>query len=290
LALNKRNIATVSDMAAKAVFGLTATLEVKKQDVIMRAFALCGPVVYTYPLKTGIDDKILTPGVSVAINVEQTIPEEDAQIDYTELYRKHIVGSKVWNEPIRQLVIEGVKRHHAVIVIVERVAHVCKLTKQLQALGVLVHSIYGAKSTEQRKHSKMLFELGEVDVLIVNKVFQKGVDIKRVSVIIDATAGYSKNNAVQRFGRGVRLHHHKKGLLHFDIGPTEGKFRRAAKSRRRALRAIGIRVKESYWKDSATAYDLAENQLKLVLKGLEQTESKPVPTGNRKVRKTGMTI
>jgi len=265
IALSKRNVSAVANIPALAVFGLTATLELAKADVRLRAYALCGPVLYKYPIKTGFEEKVLTPGVCVGINIPEP---DDESVTYQEEYNSSIVKSKFWNGPIKKLVLEGIKRKHAVIVVVDRVAHVRKLTRQLKALDVAVHSVYGLKTVTQRRLSKALFELGELDVLVVNKVFSKGIDLKRVSVIVDATSGKSKNSAMQRFGRGVRLHKGKKGLLHFDIGYDSGRFRKAARSRRRALRAAGIKVTEIQWGNAKEAFNVAEKQLKAVLRKL----------------------
>lgn len=273
LALNKRNLATVSGIKAKAVFGLTATLQLRKKEIRMRAFALCGPVVYEYPMTTGIQEKVLTPGVAIGIDIEK---DEVPGLTYQERYTKQIVKSEIWNDVIRRLVKVGVHRKHAVIVIVDRVKHVRKLLRLTTDSGINVKSVYGARSVAYRTKAKKLLEAGELDALITNKVFQKGIDIKRPSVIIDGTSSKSRNNAIQRFGRGVRQHDKKKGLLYFDIGYVSSRidkphgFEKAAKTRRRALRSIGIPVKCIEWTNAVDAYNVAEAELKKLLKRLSK--------------------
>lgn len=268
LALNKRNLSTVADIKAKAVFGLTATLQLSKADVRMRAYALCGPVIYTYPMKQGIDEKVLTPGVAIGIDIRKTEPES---LSYQDLYNQVIVKGHEWNLAIRKLVKIGVQRGHAVIVIVDRVKHVRKLLRLVTEASIKARSVYGIKAVSTRINTKKMIESGAIDAIITNKVFQKGIDIKRPSVIIDGTSSKSKNNAVQRFGRGVRKHEDKTGLLYFDIGYVSNKpnrFAKAAKIRRSALRKAGIPVKCIPWTTATDAFNVAEKELAKLLKRL----------------------
>lgn len=63
-----------------------------------------------------------------------------------------------------------------------------------------------------------------------------------MDVLIDASAMKSKNNAVQKYGRGVRMQSEKKGLIYIDISDKGNRFEKAAKSRITALRKIGVPV------------------------------------------------
>lgn len=75
--MSKRNFKSVEIIQPKAVFGLTATLELKKKDVRMQAFAICGPVCYEYPLVRGMQEGVLSRGVVTRILYENPLDEED---------------------------------------------------------------------------------------------------------------------------------------------------------------------------------------------------------------------
>lgn len=63
----KRNFKTVEKIKPLAVFGLTATLELRKKPVRIRAWSICGPVLYEYPLEQGMKENVLSKGVIVRV-------------------------------------------------------------------------------------------------------------------------------------------------------------------------------------------------------------------------------
>jgi len=68
VAMNRRSISIVSTIAPKAVFGLTATLELHKPDVRMRVTALAGPKIFEYDLPTAVAEGNLSKGVICYVN------------------------------------------------------------------------------------------------------------------------------------------------------------------------------------------------------------------------------
>jgi len=241
-ALNRRNIETVRAIMPLTVFGLTATLELNKAHIRTRATALAGPVVFDYPIEQGMDEGHLSSGVVCAVDWRY----DGLGGDYQHDYEGQIVRSKSRNNLIEQLVVEGVKRKKFVVVLVERIAHLRILHKRMQRAGIKHAMVYGEKTQTQRQQAIDDMNLGELRVIIANRVFAKGVDIRACDVIIDATASRSKNSALQRFGRGVRLYKGKSGLLHFDVGDmahgaaSENRFTTCTRSRRRAFRQANI--------------------------------------------------
>src|SRR5580692_198936 len=135
---------------------------------------------------------------------------------YNEAYRKRIVQNGERNYLICKLIRRAVKLNKYVIVVVDRILHLEEISSRLDG-KVKYKVVAGTKKVVDRFKSKDKFEAGEIRVLIVNKVFKKGIDIKRVDVIINATGKPSANDALQIFGRGVRTHKDKVGLICFDI-------------------------------------------------------------------------
>lgn len=259
--MNRRSFNIVEAIAPPVVFGLTATLELQKKHIRTRAYALAGPVCYEYPLTQGQKEGHLVQGVVVQILKEgretATVSKSASMLDYTTDYSNCIVHDESRNELICDLLREAVKHNYFPLVLVERVAHLKLLSEMISDLP---HSIIcGEKKAEERLQAKLKFEAGKVKVLLANKVFQKGVDIKKVDVIIDGGGMKSKNRAVQIFGRGIRLAEGKKGLIHFDICDVGNRFEGAGKSRRRAFKKVGIPVKKVSFDDFSVG--------KLLLKG-----------------------
>jgi len=213
-----------------------------------------------------------------------------------EAYNERIVENSERNQLIASLVKEGRSRGYHVIVLLERLRHLKLVSERLKGIpfrivagqkyesehqkwnekkGKLVRVVVGESidvATRQKITGK--FELSKVRVILANKVFKKGVNIKRVDVIINGGGMKSKDDALQAFGRGVRLHADKSGLLYFDIADQDEKnkgnwFAKAARSRKRAFTQSGIVTKDFVWERDGEAkelYDRAEKVLRKELK------------------------
>jgi superfamily II DNA or RNA helicase len=148
----------------------------------------------------------------------------------------------------RELLVQD--RH--VVLLVEQVLH-------LQNVHDLFKDIphaeaYGAVKVEKRRQDRLLFEQDEIKLIIANKVMKKGVSVNRIDAMIDMAEGKSKNDPVQKFGRGLRLHRSKSELIYVDFGTQgHGRFAKASISRRRALQAAGISVTMARVKTEAEA-------------------------------------
>ncbi len=136
--------------------------------------------------------------------------------------------------------------------------HLEEVSKKLKTLNVKHKVIAGTYKGKGIKVSKRLerkqkFEDGKIRCLVVNKVMKKGIDIKRVDVIINAAGKPNTNDCIQIFGRGVRTHNDKTGLICFDIFDLDTRDKRrqkknwlhkASKRRIRAYKKVGLTVKQ----------------------------------------------
>jgi len=196
-------------------------------------------------------------------------------INHSELYEERIVNNSERNWVIVRLVKRAVKLGKYVIVLVERVKHLDYLSSRLDKERIPHRVVSGTfrgqyVEVKDRLAHQRHFEKGKIRVIVANKVFNKGVDIHRVDVVINATGRKSANDAIQIFGRGVRTHDDKKGLIHIDISDVDSEnknnpFQKASKRRARALRSVGITVKNFIWEKDGKDKELfrkAEKWLK----------------------------
>lgn len=267
LALNRRNLDVVSTTQPLQVFGLTATLEIEKPEVAMRAMALAGPVIFSYSLREGVAEGVLAKGVVYQVPV----CANGKAAGYQSEYHRLISHSATRNQMVEDLVREGLKQKYRVVVLVERLAHLRLLQKRLTDIPHQV--LCGAYSKEERIEAKDAMDRGELNLILATRVFSKGVDIRKVDVIIDATAGRSHNSVAQRYGRGVRTAKGKLGLIYLDladatpIGGVKNRFESCSRSRRKALKELGIPVYQPKSQVSTQRiYQLAQRHLR------EQTE------------------
>lgn len=234
--MGKSNFDILKRIHPIARYGLTATLQMKKKDVRMNVWAFSGPVIFQFPLAEGQKAGVLSEGSAIQL----LFPYDDG--GYKEAYRKEYTHNVTDNREkilacssiVRYLLRQG----RFVIVLAWRIEHVENLHKEMRDIPHRV--AYGKVKAEKRVIAKKKFEKGDIRLIIASNVFERGVDIKRVDALIDMAELPGRNAAVQKFGRGVRIHIDKKNLLYIDIGTIEGRLRRAANSRIKALTSAGI--------------------------------------------------
>ena len=246
--LNRRNIDVVRIIKPKAVFGLTATLEMHKPNVAMEAMALTGPVVFRYSIQAGVAEGYLTQGRVVRVLFDDPTGKGWTGSPEAE-YRLRITCNQSRNECITALAREGVKAGHRVIVLADRIQHLKTLSRMLSDTPHRL--LHGAYSHQERFAAKEAMDAGTLPLILASRIFSKGIDIRKVDVIVDAAAMSGHNGVIQKFGRGVRVAPQKENLLFIDISDVGNHFQEAAKSRLLALRGLGVKIVDRSWKGSA---------------------------------------
>jgi superfamily II DNA or RNA helicase len=238
-AMAKRNFKLLQQIRPTAVYGLTATLALKKKDVRYKAFAFAGPVLFQFPIKEAMKQKVVATGRVVQILFPAL---EDPHKDPAEAYREETIECKDKLLAVRAIVDDCMEKGKYVMVLADRVAHVQALD---EAMHDFAHATaYGAIKREKRKSDRDLFEMGDIRCLIANRVYEKGVNIKRADIGIDVAELPSQTDCVQKFGRMTRLHEDKDSFIYIDFGTYGDKHRsRAARARASAFRREGLQVK-----------------------------------------------
>lgn len=269
--LNARTREIIGMIRPNAVFGLTATLRLKKKNIAMLAYEIAGPVLHDFQYNAALKEGVLAPGVVIGVDLLRSHPRK---MDAALSYKMMIVEDEKRNDLIQQLAREGLKRGKHVTILVDRPGHVKLLSKGFEDIP---HSkVYGARTVKSRLASKANFEKETRNLLIANRVFKKGINIKIIDVIIDGAGLGNEDDAVQKFGRGVRILDGKRGLIYFDIGDKRplnaefdsNRFSRATKRRRKALAALNVPVVRKLARSNSPAalYDYAEQLLSTVVK------------------------
>lgn len=307
--MNKSNFDLVEQYRPPVVFGLTATLQLKKKPIRLKAWSLTGPVVYEYPLQRGMSEGVLSRGIVTRIILPNPIltPTNSArgrQIEYTGM----VVDNKTRNSVISRLARYADEHNYYTIILVDRVKHLKRLSDRLPDVPhkIVAGTFKGEHiKIEKRIQAQKKFEKGQIRLIIANKVFKKGVDIKRVDVIIDAAGFKNKDDAIQKFGRGVRRHQDKHGLLYFDIADHDpqdderkayvqkinkqriktktkklqfkhqNRFYKAALDRKKAFKAAGLQTQDFYWEKDGKA----KKAFQVAKKALEKL-SEEIPTSH----------
>ena len=233
--LANRNFTLLESIQPTAVFGMTATLQMKHKEVRYKAWAFAGPVLFEFPIKEGMDTGVLERGEVLQI----LFPEEEVG-DEGELTSQVLVNDRKLLA-CRKITDYLLLNERYVLLLVDRLRHLDDVNNIMQHIPHRVAC--GAVDSKERKKAYAMFEKGEVRLLIANKVMKKGVNIKRLDAVIDMAEMNSKNDALQKLGRAARRHRDKDGFLYIDFG-TQGKerFAKRAASRRNAFRKAEIDV------------------------------------------------
>ena len=239
--LSRRNFKVLETINPIARFGLTATLQLRRKEIRTRAFAFAGPVLYEFPLKQGVEQGVLAKGRVLQLLFDGS---KTGELDYHQEYLEHVVENEEKLAATVKIIRYLIREDRHVIALADRPVHVKVLHSMLDDIP---HRLaYGAIDPERRVRSRKRFDKGDLRLIIANRVFKKGINVKRVDCIIDVAELKSQNDCKQKFGRGVRLHPDKDELLYIDIGTNgdgNNRYASAARSRARSLRQLGVPVK-----------------------------------------------
>jgi superfamily II DNA or RNA helicase len=256
--MNSRSFEITKILNPIASFGVTATMQMGRKEVRTLAYAFAGPVIYEFPVKKGIEAGVLTNGKFAQLLFPPE-PQESIPFDkknpgkrYLAEYRIQVIENERKAAALSAVVSSLVMAGRYVLVLAERVEHIQDISERLK--GIKHRLVFGKVKQTTRKQSRDDFEAGDVRLIIANKVFKKGITIKRLDAIVDAAEMKSKNDVMQKFGRGLGLHEDKTELLYIDFGTFGGgRFHKAARSRARMLKDAGIKVRTTHVANGAQA-------------------------------------
>lgn len=264
----KRNFGVLSLASPEAVIGLTATLQMKKKIVRWKVYAISGPVIFSFDLKKGIDSGVLSRAAVVQVLVQSpdlNYHNYDGKmrelVKKTARYlRKHyepgperdymknvVCNIQVNNRLLPRLVKEALNQKLAVVVLADRIPHVRLLRQALQKYSP--RAVYGKVKQDEREKIIAKFEKAKCNLIVASRVFTKGVNIKRISLIIDTAQKPNRDDAMQKLGRGARLHEEKKGIIYVDIS-TSPENKKAGDQRKNTFKKAGIPVKVMDWTET----------------------------------------
>ena len=88
-----------------------------------------------------------------------------------------------------------------------------RLVRRLAAHGVNAVAMHGNKSQRQREHALSRFESGAVDTLVATDVAARGIDVERISHVINFDPPADSDTYVHRIGRPGRAGRQGVGII-----------------------------------------------------------------------------
>jgi superfamily II DNA or RNA helicase len=161
---------------------------------------------------------------------------------FWELYEEFIVGNEARNARIVAIAREHLGRGRSVLVLVDRIEHGRRI---LSAVGEGAAMVHGERGRAFLQREVARFAVGELKCLVATAgLFQEGVSIHGIHVLIQAGALKSRVKVLQSIGRGMRRAPGKDRCLYHDFFDDDatGIFRAHSLQRLRVLRGEGFHV------------------------------------------------
>lgn len=204
-----------------------------KNDKLIEAN--CGSVIYKVGVTEMIEKKVLVKPKAIFLDMKAVpVPGEDYHTEYLELIETNEIRNEIIQKVVRKF--EGSK----ILILAKHINH----CKRLQLLFPGSSLIYGETENELRKDILSVFKNGNLNILIGNiKIFNKGIDIPSLKVLINATGNKAQVITIQAIGRALRIAPGKTEATYIDFYDKGQYMSGASKSRFKALSDFGYDVK-----------------------------------------------
>jgi superfamily II DNA or RNA helicase len=176
------------------ILGCSATTE-REDGEDMRMFGALGKIVYQISRRELIDMKYLSDAT-----VHYFTPTFDTGGDYVltypELYEKHIVKNESRNEIAIRYAEDQVAVGKKVLILISQIEHGQFIYDKLH----IEKKVFCHGTTDDRYKN-----LAEFDCIVASNIFNEGIDLPELDVVILAAGGKSSIQLTQRVGRVLRL-------------------------------------------------------------------------------------
>lgn len=210
--------AVVERLDASKVVGVTATPW--RSDGVSIDHWL-GPPVYQMGIKEGLANGFLSE-VDYRIfvdNIDWNLVSEVSQFGYTirQLNKKLLIPTRD-EEAIRQIrnVCERENRKRGLIFSPSKV-HAKTFASDLRSAGFTAASLTSDDDQIQRFKLISEFAAGRLEFLCVVDIFNEGIDVPDVDILVFLRVTHSRRIFIQQLGRGLRINPDKTNLIVLDF-------------------------------------------------------------------------
>lgn len=185
--------------------GLSGSIDPKDEITNQALNAVYGSIVAKATSKQMSDEGYTAHATVQMIPIDR--PDDIGAISnkkWFDIYRKGIVENKYRNQIIVALAEKIAQKGHTVLIIATQLDHCDILHDMLSKDKVNSVVIDGQQSNELRTKEREALTQGKVKIAIVTSIFDEGVDITSIDVLILASGGKAYRQVVQRVGRVLR--------------------------------------------------------------------------------------
>lgn len=192
----------------KVFYGFSATPEGNHQVDFLKVKRYLGNIIEEIGVKELIDNDVITyPVISF---VELVMPKIPSNTEWASVNDICIVNNTDRNEKIKELVE---KHDLPTLILVRNIEHGIYLER------IIEDSMFvsGEDSSEVRSESIEKLTNGDIKVLIASNIFNEGISINIIRVLINAAGGKSRIEVIQRLGRALRKDKGKDEAIVYDF-------------------------------------------------------------------------
>ena len=204
-------------------YGLSGTPLKRTDGADMRLIGVTGPVLVEIRNKD-----LIARGISCEVEVRflrVDRPDLPDGTPYHDAYKMGIVENPYRNRLLCKAIEEQVDKRKSVLVLVREINHGSGMSNSLWKYGKFVPNqfICGKESSDTRIKALKDFQKRDLPVLIATSIFDEGVDVPNIDVLVLAGSGKSSIKTLQRIGRGLRTGGGSSKLLVIDTADFQNK-------------------------------------------------------------------
>lgn len=198
--------------------GFSATPFERSDEADYRAIEVLGPLIH---------DVMPGPLIAAGWLAEPRIwmvrhQHQKMTGSFAEVYEAGVTLCEGRNALVRRIVADRDLCPRPSMLFFSKLAHGRALDRSLNPLGVRTVFVEGASSSRARDSARHQLRVRLRDVLVTSKVFNKGIDIPEVEGGVNAAAGDSRIDALQKVGRLMRVVEGKNRVVRYfdfdDVG------------------------------------------------------------------------
>lgn len=148
---------------------------------------------------------LIRPEITIKKNMSSVYSGES----YNQIYKSAIVENTFRNMMVVNDAMEYYNRGLCTLVLVTQIKHGEMLEQMLRTSGCPTQFISGKSGSKKRKQVIDDMRSGKAPLIIASTIADVGLDVPRVSAMVEAGAGKSSVTALQRLGRIMRKFHEK---------------------------------------------------------------------------------
>lgn len=165
-------------------------------------------------------------------------------VDYITARRMLIEENAERNARIVELALEEAQKGRRVLIICDTVKHARVISEVLNGENVRSKMLCGRHSSYVRSQAKKDLKSGALEVMITTPIWDVGLDVPELEVVILAAGGKSSVRVIQRAGRALRMSPKKsKATIHDFWDEGSGYTLRHSMERMKTCRKEGFEVR-----------------------------------------------